>query len=126
LAETIPQIARTYATKKSMIFWGLGITEHLDGSFAVMAITHLALMTGNIGKAGAGLMPLRGQNNVQGACDVGCLPYYAPDYQVPEEVGLMTPDAVNADRWKNKITLCYGGRFYTYSSKPKQSSQSTR
>ncbi len=96
LAETIPQIARTYATKKSMIFWGLGITEHLDGSFAVMAITHLALMTGNIGKAGAGLMPLRGQNNVQGACDVGCLPYYAPDYQVPEEVGLMTPDAVDA------------------------------
>ena len=96
LSNTIPQIARAYATKKSMIFWGLGITEHLDGSYAVMAITHLALMTGNIGKDGAGLMPLRGQNNVQGACDVGCLPYYDPDYETPKEIGLMTPDAVDA------------------------------
>ncbi len=79
-----------------MIFWGLGITEHFDGSHAVMAITHLALLTGNIGKTGAGLMPLRGQNNVQGACDMGCLPYYAPDYQTPEKVGLMTPQLVDA------------------------------
>ncbi|VAY87574.1 NAD-dependent formate dehydrogenase alpha subunit [hydrothermal vent metagenome] len=96
LAQTIPSIARAYASKRSMLFWGLGITEHLDGSYAVMALTHLALMTGNIGKEGAGLMPLRGQNNVQGACDVGCLPYYDPDYQTPKEVGLMTPDAVDA------------------------------
>lgn len=92
LAKLIPKIAREYALKKSMIFWGLGITEHLDGSKAVIAITHLALMTGNIGKQGAGLMPLRGQNNVQGACDMGCLPYYDPDYQTPKEVGLMTPE----------------------------------
>lgn len=95
LAKMIPKIAREYALKKSMIFWGLGITEHLDGSYAVMAITHLALMTGNIGKAGAGLMPLRGQNNVQGACDMGMLPYYDPDYQEPKEVGLMTPQLVD-------------------------------
>jgi len=96
LAKMIPNIAREYALKKSMIFWGLGITEHLDGSYAVMAITHLALMTGNVGKAGAGLMPLRGQNNVQGACDMGCLPYYLPDYQTPENIGLMTPQLINA------------------------------
>ena len=96
LSKMIPKIAREYALKKSMIFWGLGITEHVDGSYAVMAITHLALMTGNIGKVGAGLMPLRGQNNVQGACDMGCLPYYAPDYQPPKEVGLMTPELVDA------------------------------
>lgn len=96
LAKMIPNIAREYAVKKSMIFWGLGITEHLDGSYAVMAITHLALMTGNVGKTGAGLMPLRGQNNVQGACDMGCLPYYAPDYQTPKEIGLMTPQLVDA------------------------------
>ncbi|MCI0501472.1 MAG: molybdopterin-dependent oxidoreductase, partial [Epsilonproteobacteria bacterium] len=96
LTETIQTVARLYATKKSMIFWGLGITEHLDGSYAVMAITHLAMMTGNIGKEGAGLMPLRGQNNVQGACDVGCLPYFSPDYGTPDEIGLMTPDAVDA------------------------------
>jgi len=96
LAKTIPNIAREYALKKSMIFWGLGVTEHIDGSKAVMAITHLALLTGNIGKSGAGLMPLRGQNNVQGACDMGCLPYYAPDYQEPKEIGLMTPQLIDA------------------------------
>jgi len=96
LATLIPIIAREYALKKSMIFWGLGVTEHIDGSYAVMAITHLALLTGNIGKTGAGLMPLRGQNNVQGACDMGCLPYYDPDYQKPKKVGLMTPQLVDA------------------------------
>ena len=96
LATKIPVIAREYALKKSMIFWGLGITEHIDGSYAVMAIVHLALLTGNIGKTGAGLMPLRGQNNVQGACDMGCLPYYAPDYQKPDKEGLMTPQLIDA------------------------------
>ena len=95
LSVLIPNIAREYALKKSMIFWGLGITEHLDGSRAVMALVHLALLTGNIGKTGAGLMPLRGQNNVQGACDMGCLPYYAPDYQEPKEIGLMTPQLID-------------------------------
>jgi formate dehydrogenase major subunit len=96
LAKMIPNIAREYAVKKSMIFWGLGITQHLDGSYAVMAITHLALMTGNVGKTGVGLMPLRGQNNVQGACDMGCLPYFAPDYQKPKVEGLMTPQLMDA------------------------------
>ena len=108
LEDEIIQIARLYATKKSMIFWGLGITEHIDGSRAVMAITHLAMMTGNIGKSGAGLMPLRGQNNVQGACDVGCLPYYDPDYKTPEKIGLMTPDLVDAmleDKIKAMIVM---------------------
>ena len=66
LSKMIRKVAREYALKKSMIFWGLGITEHIDGSYAVMAITHLALMTGNVGRPGTGLMPLRGQNNVQG------------------------------------------------------------
>ena len=96
LIEEIRTVARKYATRKSLFFWGLGITEHLDGSYAVMAITHLAMLTGNIGKRGAGLMPLRGQNNVQGTCDVGMLPYYAPDYQPPKEIGMMTPDLINA------------------------------
>ena len=95
LSELIPQIAREYATKRSMIFWGLGISEHFDGSYAVMALTHLALLTGNIGKKGTGLMPLRGQNNVQGACDVGCLPYYEPDYKIAKEIGLMTPQLID-------------------------------
>ncbi|WP_428027156.1 molybdopterin oxidoreductase family protein [Arcobacter sp.] len=95
LAEQIPVIARQYATKESMFFWGLGITEHLDGSYAVMAIVHLAMLTGNIGKEGVGLMPLRGQNNVQGACDTGCLPYFDPDYKTPKEIGLMTPQLMD-------------------------------
>ena len=95
LSKMIRKVAREYALKNSMIFWGLGITEHLDGSYAVMALVHLSLMTGNIGKSGAGLMPLRGQNNVQGACDMGMLPYYDPDYQTPKEVGLMTPQLVD-------------------------------
>ena len=96
LADKIPHIARLYATKKSMIFWGLGISENIDGSYAVMAMVNLALMTGNIGKVGAGLMPLRGQNNVQGTCDMGCLPYYGPDYSKPKENGLKTPEAIDA------------------------------
>ena len=96
LAKMIPNIAREYAVKRSMIFWGLGVTQHLDGSYAVMAMTHLALMTGNVGKRGAGLMPLRGQNNVQGACDMGCLPYFLPDYEQPKVEGLMTPQLIDA------------------------------
>ena len=96
LAKQIPNIAREYAIRRSMIFWGLGLTEHIDGTASVMAATHLALLTGNIGKTGAGLMPLRGQNNVQGACDMGCLPYYLPDYQTPETIGMMTPQLVEA------------------------------
>ncbi len=96
LAKQIPNIAREYAIRRSMIFWGLGLTEHTDGTAAVMAATHLALLTGNIGRTGAGLMPLRGQNNVQGACDMGCLPYYLPDYQTPETIGMMTPQMIDA------------------------------
>ena len=108
LSKILRKVAREYALKKSMIFWGLGITEHTDGSYAVMAITHLALMTGNVGKSGAGLMPLRGQNNVQGACDMGMLPYFDPDYQVPKEIGLMTPQLVDEmleDRLKAIINI---------------------
>ncbi|NWF67184.1 MAG: molybdopterin-dependent oxidoreductase, partial [Campylobacterales bacterium] len=88
LTIQIKELARTYAKSKSLIIWGLGVTEHLDGSFAVSAIANLALLTGNIGKVGAGIMPLRGQNNVQGTCDMGCLPNYLPDYKKPEVEGL--------------------------------------
>ena len=96
LSDMIREIARNYATKHAMILWGLGITEHLDGSYAAAALCNLAVMTGNIGKEGAGLMPLRGQNNVQGTCDMGCLPYYNPDYEKPLIEGKKTPDIINA------------------------------
>ncbi len=82
---------------KTIFTWGLGVTEHIDGTEAVNAISNLAMMGGHFGK-GAGVLPLRGQNNVQGACDVGCLPYYLPDYIRPDEdeIGLMTPDIIDA------------------------------
>ncbi|WP_187647348.1 molybdopterin oxidoreductase family protein [Nitrosophilus labii] len=96
LPKKIEDLAYLISHKKTLILWGLGVTEHLDGSYAVMALTHLALLTGNIGRKGAGLMPLRGQNNVQGTCDMGCLPYYLPDYKTPEAIGLMTPDIIDA------------------------------
>ncbi len=96
LSERIRELAREIATKKTIFLWGLGVTEHIDGSYAVMAIANLALLTGNVGKKGTGLMPLRGQNNVQGACDMGMLPYYLPDYRKSDEIGLMTPDIIDA------------------------------
>ncbi|MRI58240.1 MAG: formate dehydrogenase [Epsilonproteobacteria bacterium] len=96
LPQKIEKIAYDLSHKRSLILWGLGVTEHIDGSYGVMAITHLALLTGNIGQEGAGLMPLRGQNNVQGTCDMGMLPYYLPDYQKPQKEGLMTPDIIDA------------------------------
>ena len=96
LSDMIREVAKNYASKKSLILWGLGVTEHLDGSYAASAICNLAIMTGNIGKSGAGLIPLRGQNNVQGTCDMGCLPYYNPDYEQPLVEGKKTPDMINA------------------------------
>jgi formate dehydrogenase major subunit len=94
IAFQIEEIAKLI-TKKTVFAWGLGITEHIDGTESVNAISNLAMLTGNF-KKGAGVLPLRGQNNVQGACDVGCLPYYLPDYIRPEEdeIGLMTPDII--------------------------------
>jgi len=92
----IEEIAKLI-TRKTIFTWGLGITEHIDGTESVNAISNLVMLTGNF-KKGAGVLPLRGQNNVQGACDVGCLPYYLPDYIRPreEDVGLMTPDVIDA------------------------------
>ena len=95
IEEKISQIATLISNNKTIFAWGLGITEHIDGSESVNAISNLALLTGNFGEA-KGVMPLRGQNNVQGACDVGCLPYYGPDYTTPKEIGLMTPDIIEA------------------------------
>lgn len=74
-AESIREAARLYATAKpSMCFHGLGLTEHVQGTESVMALVNLALLTGNIGKPGSGINPLRGQNNVQGAAQMGCDP----------------------------------------------------
>jgi len=78
----IIQAAEWYGTiKPAMILWSLGITEHTHGTDNVMALANLAMLTGNIGKPSAGVMPMRGQNNVQGACDMGCVPNSYPGSQ---------------------------------------------
>jgi formate dehydrogenase major subunit len=81
-ANTIREVARLYATSKgSMIFWGMGISQHVHGTDNARCLIALALSTGQIGKPGSGLHPLRGQNNVQGASDSGLIPMFYPDYQ---------------------------------------------
>jgi len=81
-AETIREVTRLYATSKgSMIFWGMGISQHIHGTDNARCLIALALSTGQIGKPGSGLHPLRGQNNVQGASDSGLIPMFYPDYQ---------------------------------------------
>ena len=80
--DIIRQAARLYATGgNAAIYYGLGVTEHAQGSTAVMAIANLAMLTGNIGKNGVGVNPLRGQNNVQGSCDMGSFPHELPGYR---------------------------------------------
>lgn len=81
-AEDIIAAARMYAgVEKAGIYYTMGITQHASGTDNVMSISNLALLCGNLGVEGAGVNPLRGQNNVQGACDVGCLPNVYPGYQ---------------------------------------------
>ena len=81
-AETIRGAARLLATGgNGAIYYGLGVTEHSQGSTTVMAIANLAMATGNIGRPGVGVNPLRGQNNVQGACDMGSFPHELSGYR---------------------------------------------
>ncbi len=81
-AEIVRGAARLYATAgNAAIYYGLGVTEHSQGSTAVMAIANLAMATGNLGRPGVGVNPMRGQNNVQGSCDMGCFPHEFPGYR---------------------------------------------
>jgi formate dehydrogenase major subunit len=81
-ADLIRGAARLYATGgNAAIYYGLGVTEHSQGSTTVMAIANLAMATGNIGREGVGVNPLRGQNNVQGSCDMGSFPHELPGYR---------------------------------------------
>ncbi len=79
--EIIREVARIYAkAKTSIIFWGMGISQHVHGTQNAFSLINLALITGHLGKSGSGLHPLRGQNNVQGASDAGLIPMSYPDY----------------------------------------------
>ncbi len=81
-AASLRNAARLYAScGNGAIYYGLGVTEHSQGSSMVMGIANLAMATGNIGRSGVGVNPLRGQNNVQGACDMGSFPHELPGYQ---------------------------------------------
>ncbi len=91
-ADELRAVARTFAKGKAgMIFWGMGVSQHIHGTDNARCLISLALMTGNVGKSGAGLHPLRGQNNVQGASDAGLIPMFLPDYQS------VTDDAIRAN-----------------------------
>ncbi|KLE56565.1 formate dehydrogenase, partial [Klebsiella aerogenes] len=81
-AQEIRACARMYASAKSAaILWGMGVTQFYQGVETVRSLTSLAILTGNLGKPSVGVNPVRGQNNVQGACDMGALPDTYPGYQ---------------------------------------------
>lgn len=97
-AEDIVRAARIYAqAPAASIVYSMGITQHTTGTDNVLALANLAMLTGNIGKPGAGVNPLRGQNNVQGACDLGALPDVFPGYQ-----------KVDDDRVRAKFEAAWG------------------
>ena len=84
-AEVLREVARAYATSRaSIIFWGMGVSQHVHGTDNARCLIALALITGQIGRPGTGLHPLRGQNNVQGASDAGLIPMLYPDYRSVE------------------------------------------
>src|SRR5471032_1064999 len=91
-AETIRTVARMYArSRASIIFWGMGISQHVHGTDNARCLIALALITGQVGRPGTGLHPLRGQNNVQGASDAGLIPMFLPDYQPVGRTDLREP-----------------------------------
>jgi formate dehydrogenase major subunit len=100
-ASEVRSAARMYATApNAAIYYGLGVTEHSQGSTMVMGIANLAMATGNIGREGVGVNPLRGQNNVQGSCDMGSFPHEFPGYRH------VSDDAVRSQferRWNVKL-----------------------
>ncbi|MEM8797160.1 MAG: formate dehydrogenase subunit alpha [Pseudomonadota bacterium] len=88
-ADHIRDIARTYAkAERAIIFWGMGISQHVHGTDNARCLIALSLVTGHVGRAGTGLHPLRGQNNVQGASDSGLIPMVYPDYKSVEDANV--------------------------------------
>src|SRR5271165_3217124 len=88
-ADTLREVARTYARAESaIIFWGMGVSQHTHGTDNARCLIALSLITGQIGRPGTGLHPLRGQNNVQGASDAGLIPMFFPDYKSVENADI--------------------------------------
>src|SRR5271155_2599974 len=100
-ADTLREVARTYARAKSaIIFWGMGVSQHTHGTDNARCLIALSLITGQIGRPGTGLHPLRGQNNVQGASDAGLIPMFFPDYKSVEDPQIR---ARYEDAWQTKL-----------------------
>jgi formate dehydrogenase major subunit len=100
-ADTLREVARIYArAEAAIIFWGMGISQHIHGTDNTRCLIALALCTGQIGRPGTGLHPLRGQNNVQGASDAGLIPMFFPDYRSVEEPATR---AFYEDLWGAKL-----------------------
>ena len=120
-AEQVRAAARLYANApNAAIYYGLGVTEHSQGSTMVMGMANLAMATGNIGREGVGINPLRGQNNVQGACDMGSFPHELPGYrhvgndtvrQAFEEVWARTLDPEPGLRIPNMLDAALAGTY---------------
>ena len=102
-AEDIRSAARMYATAKNgAIYWGMGISQLSHGTASALALIHLAFLTGHIGREGTGLNPLRGQNNVQGASDMGAMPFHYPGY-------MRVDNEENAGKWEKAWNIEPGG-----------------
>src|SRR6202790_2115676 len=100
-ADTLRTVARTYARAESaIIFWGMGVSQHTHGTDNARCLIALSLITGQVGRPGTGLHPLRGQNNVQGASDAGLIPMFLPDYKSVEDPQIR---ARFEDAWGTKI-----------------------
>ncbi len=107
-AEVLRDVARTFAgAKAAMIFWGMGVSQHIHGTDNSRCLISLALMCGHVGRPGAGLHPLRGQNNVQGASDAGLIPMFLPDYQSVTDDGVRSAftEVWNSDDFSNQKGL---------------------
>ncbi|MDP5218654.1 formate dehydrogenase subunit alpha [Ruegeria sp. 2205SS24-7] len=107
-ADVLRQAARDFATARAgMIFWGMGISQHIHGTDNSRCLISLALMCGHVGRPGTGLHPLRGQNNVQGASDAGLIPMFLPDYQSVMDDGVRSAftDVWNSGDFSNEKGL---------------------
>jgi formate dehydrogenase major subunit len=108
-AADVREAARLYATGgAAAIYYGLGVTEHSQGSTTVMAMANLAMATGNVGRPGAGVNPLRGQNNVQGSCDMGSFPHELPGYRHVSDTSTL---AIYEAMWGVKLQGAPGRRI---------------
>ena len=134
-AAEVRAAARLYATGgNAAIYYGLGVTEHSQGSTTVMAIANLAMATGNIGRPGVGVNPLRGQNNVQGSCDMGSFPHELTGYRHISDAAMrrafesawgVTLDADPGLRIPNMLDAAVEGRSRASTSRARTSCSPT-